>query len=333
MTVRSAWLLPKAQTREDTRLAPVSPVAHESPIRVRDGVLPGGDPFAATGVAAMQLQIGAGRAYVQGTDAQGAYPIANDGPVTLTFTDGDAQFGRIDTVALRVLDALFDQEGQNLARIEVVEGEPDATPTAPTLEPASLRLWDVTVPAGTSAGVGGINWGSALADRRRFTTAAGGIIPRGWGLGFDGSYDGQYRDNGGELERWNATAGEWQVYRAPRRTESTATGFVVSSGYTLSSFAARRNPDAGVCSFVAEVSRKGAQLDVPAAGNINDETIGTLPSGWRPSIDADISVSDGYGEGSARVSASGVLTLRTWTGNGALRSDRNIRVSHTFLLP
>ncbi|MCY0959596.1 hypothetical protein [Streptomyces sp. H27-H5] len=333
MTVRSAWLLPKAQTREDTRLAPVSPVAHESPIRVRDGVLPGGDPFAATGVAAMQLQIGAGRAYVQGTDAQGAYPIANDGPVTLTFTDGDAQFGRIDTVAVRVLDALFDQEGQNLARIEVVVGAPSATPVPPTLEPASLRLWDVAVPAGASAGVGGINWGSALGDRRRYTTAAGGIIPRGWGLGFNGSYDGQYRDNGSVLERWNATAAEWQVYRAPRRTESTTTGFVIASTYTLSSFAARRNPDAGVCSFVAEISRKGAQLDVPAAGNINDETMGTLPSGWRPIIDADISVSDGYGEGTARLSTGGVITLRTWTGNGALRNDRSIRVSSTYLLP
>lgn len=333
MTVRSAWLLPLGQTREDTRLAPVSPVAHETPIRVRDGVLPGGDPFAATGAAAMQLQIGAGRAYVQGTDAQGAYPVANDGPVTLTFGDGDAQFARIDSVVIRVLDALFDQEGQNLARIEVVVGAPNATPTAPTLDPACLRLWDVTVPAGASAGVGGINWGSALADRRRFTTAAGGIIPRGYGLSFAGAYDGQYRDNGSVLERWSATAGAWQTYRTPRRTESTTTGFVIASTYTLNSFAARRNPDAGVCSFVAEVSRKGAQLDVPAAGNINDETIGTLPSGWRPIIDADISVSDGFGEGTARLSTAGVITLRTWTGNGALRSDRSIRVSSTYLLP
>ncbi|MBT3157343.1 hypothetical protein KQH42_07355 [Streptomyces sp. CHA1] len=333
MTVRSAWLLPQGQTREDTRLAPVSPVTHESPIRVRDGVLPGGAPFAATGAGAMQLQIGAGRAYVQGTDAQGAYPIANDGPITLTFTDGDAQFGRIDAVVVRVLDALFDEEGQNLARIEIVEGEPDATPTAPTLPPASLRLWDVAVPAGTSAGVGGINWASALADRRRYTTAAGGIIPRGWGLGFDGAYDGQYRDNGSVLERWSAPAGEWQTYRAPRRTESTTTGFVVSSGYTLTSFTARRNPDAGLCSFYLDVSRKGAQLDVPAAGNVNDETVGTLPSGWRPIIDADLSVSDGYGEGTARLTTSGVLTLRTWSGNGSLRNDRSIKASATFMLP
>ncbi|MFD9146200.1 hypothetical protein ACFWDF_02855 [Streptomyces diastaticus] len=332
MAVRAAWLLPLGQTREDTRLAPVSPVAHETPIRVRDGVLPGGNAFAATGAGAMQLQIGAGRAYVQGTDAQGAYPVANDSPVTLTFTDGDAQYGRVDAVFLRVLDSLFDQEGQNLARIEIIEGEPDATPTAPALPPASLRLWDVTVPAGTSAGVGGINWASALGDRRRYTTAAGGIIPRGWGLGFAGSHDGQYRDTGSVLERWSASAGEWQTYRAPRRTESTSSGFVITSGYTLTSFTARRNPDAGVCSFYLDVSRR-TQLDVGAAGNITDESVGTLPSGWRPIIDADISVSDGYGEGTARLTTSGVITLRTWSGNGSLRPDRSIKASATFMLP
>lgn len=333
MTVRSAWLLPLGQTREDTRLAPVSPVTHETPIRVRDGVLPGGDPFAATGAAAMQLQIGAGRAYVQGTDAQGAYPVANDGPITLTFTDGDAQFGRIDSVALRVLDALFDQDGQNLARIEVIVGEPTATPTAPDMPPGSLRLWDVTVPAGISAGVGGINWGTALADRRRYTVAAGGIIPRGWGLGFDGAYDGQYRDNGTVLERWSATADEWQTYRAPRQRESTTTGFVVSSAYTLNTFSARRNVDTGLCSFFVEVVHKGAPLDVPAAGNITDETIGTLPGGWRPAVDAELSVSDGVGGGTARLTTAGTITLRTWSGNGSLRNDRNIRTSATFMLP
>ncbi|KUN96202.1 hypothetical protein [Streptomyces caeruleatus] len=333
MTVRSAWLLPQGQTREDTRLTPVSPVAHESPMRVRDGVIPGGDPFAATGTAAMQLQIGAGRAYVQGTDAQGAYPVANDGPVTLTFPDGDAQFARIVSVAIRVYDALFDVQGQNLARLELVLGEPAATPTAPAMPSACLRLWDVTVPPGASAGAGGIPWASALGDRRRYTTAAGGIIPRGWGLGFGGAYDGQYRDNGSVLERWNATAGEWQTYRAPRQTESTTSGFVVSSGYTLNSFTARRNPNAGVASFLLEVVRKGAQLNVDAAGNINDEVIGTLPSGWRPVMDAEVSVSDGFGEGTARLSTAGTITLRTWTGNGALRNDRNLRASYTFLLP
>lgn len=214
MTVRPAWLLPTGQTREDTRLAPVGTYAPESEIRTRDGVIPGGAPFAATNVGAMGLQIGVGRAVVQGTTAQGAYPIALDAPEVVTFADGDAQFTRIDAVVIRVYDQLFDTSGQNLARIEIIPGTPSAAPAAPSLPSACLRLWDVTVPAGASAGVGGINWGAALADRRRFTAAPGGIIPRGWGLGFDGAYDGQYRDDGAGLERWNSTARTWQTYPA-----------------------------------------------------------------------------------------------------------------------
>ncbi|MGD6762038.1 hypothetical protein ACOKM5_24195 [Streptomyces sp. BH097] len=337
MSVRPAWLLlggtAPGQTREDTRLAPVGTYAADSEIRTRDGVIPGGNPFAATGAGAMALQIGVGRAVVQGTAAQGAYPIAVDAPEVLTFTDGDPLFDRIDSVMLRVYDQLFDEEGKNLAALEIVVGAATESPTAPTLPSCALRLWDVTVPAGASAGVGGIDWNAALGDRRRYTTAVGGIIPRGWGLGFSGSYDGQYRDNGTTLERWSAAAGEWQTYRAPRRMESTTTGFAVASGYTLNLFTARRNPDTGMCSFLVEVTRKGEQLNVPAAGNITDETIGTLPSGWRPVIDAEMSASDGYGNGGARLAASGVLTLRTWSGGGALVNDRNIRMSSTFFLP
>jgi hypothetical protein len=329
VTVRTAWLLPNGQTREDTRLAPVGTYAAESEMRTRDGVIPGGNPFAAIGAGAMDLQIGAGRAVVQGTDAQGAYPVANDAPVTLTFADGGAQFGRIDTVAIRVFDQLFDVNGQNLARIEIIRGTETAPPlTAPTLPSACLRLWDVTVPAGASAGVGGINWNAALADRRRFTVAPGGIIPRGWGTSFDGAYDGQYRDNGGTLERWNATAGTWQTYRPPLATESATSGFAIASGYTLNQYVARRGN--GLVWFALEVVRKGAQLDVPANGNIVDETIGTVPAGWRPPADCEVSVSDGLGEGTARLTTAGVLALRTWTGEGALRNDRNIRMSPMY---
>ncbi|MFE9450628.1 hypothetical protein [Streptomyces sp. NPDC006739] len=222
MSVRSAWLLPLTQTREDTRLSPTGTFAPESEIRTRDGVIAGGNPFAATGAGAMSLQIGVGRALVQGTDAQGAYPIALDAPEVVTFTDGNAQFARVDTVALRVYDQLFDTNGQNLARIEVFIGNPASPPVAPTLPAACLRLWDVTVPAGASAGVGGINWSSALADRRRFTTSYGGIIPQGYGTNFAGAYNGQYRDNGSGLDRWNAVAGAWQAYPpTPTRPLST----------------------------------------------------------------------------------------------------------------
>lgn len=222
MSVRSAWLLPNGQTREDTRLAPVGTYAPESEMRTRDGVIAGGAPFAATSAGAMSLQIGVGRALVQGTDAQGAYPVSVDAPAVLTFTDGEAQFARIDSVAVRVYDQLFDQAGQNLATVEIIRGTGSATPTSPSMPSACLRLWDVTVPPGASAGTGGIPWASALGDRRRFTSAYGGIIPRGYGLAFTGTYDGQYRDNGTGLERWNAAAGAWQAYPpTPARPIST----------------------------------------------------------------------------------------------------------------
>ncbi|MGW2497288.1 hypothetical protein ACWCV2_22665 [Streptomyces pseudogriseolus] len=183
-------------------------------LTTQPGVIPGGDPFAASGAGAMSLQIGVGRAAVQGTLAQGAYPVAVDAPEVVTLTDGNAQFARIDTVALRVFDGLFDTSGQTLARVEVIEGEATATPTAPALDPACLPLWDVRVPAGASAGVGGIDWGNALTDRRRYTVAVGGIAPEG-SAADAGAYDGQYRDAGGFLERWNAAAGAWIVYQPP----------------------------------------------------------------------------------------------------------------------
>lgn len=245
MTVRSAWLLTNGQTREDTRLTPVGTYAPESEMRTRDGVIAGGNPFAATGAGAMSLQIGIGRAQVQGTDAQGAYPVSVDAPVTLTFTDGEAQFTRIDSVALRVYDQLFDQAGQNLATVEIIRGTGSATPTAPSMPSACLRLWDVTVPAGASAGVGGIDWTSALADRRRFTSSYGGIIPRGYGLAFNGAYDGQYRDNGTGLERWDAAAGAWKAYpptpTRPLMTAQTAEPTISQTG-TFVDFTAAQWP-------------------------------------------------------------------------------------------
>ncbi|MFC5720376.1 hypothetical protein ACFP1Z_09400 [Streptomyces gamaensis] len=214
MTVRAAWLPPTGQTRADTRLAPLGTMAPEAELTSRDGVIAGGTPLAASGVGPMQVQISTGRAIVQGTTAQGAYPVTVTAPETLTVADGDPQYGRVDSVVLRVRDGQYDTSGQAAATVEIVQGTPAAAPTAPPLPPAALRLWDITVPAGTSAGVGGLDVRRALADRRRYTSAYGGIIPRGWGLSFAGAYDGQYRDTGTGLERWSASAAAWQPYPA-----------------------------------------------------------------------------------------------------------------------
>lgn len=329
MTVRSAWLLPQGQSREDTRLTPTGTMASETEMRTRDGVLPGGAPFIATGASAMQVQIGVGRAAVQGTDAQGAYPVAITSPETLTVIDGNAQFNRIDAVVLRVLDGLYDTLGQTLARVEIVQGEATATPVAPSLPPAALRLWDISVPAGASAGTGGINWNTALADRRRFTTAVGGIIPRGWGSNWNGAYDGQYRDNGGTLERWNSAASAWLTYRPPMQVETTSSGATAATGFSVGLFTGRKVN--GVCSLVIEVSRTGAQIEANSAGNITDAACATIPTGWRPANDVELIAGDGFGDGGARLNSAGALTLRTWSPNGAIASGRTIRMCPTFV--
>ncbi|WP_053913655.1 hypothetical protein [Streptomyces sp. TP-A0875] len=215
MPVRAAWLLPggaePGQTREDTRVTPVGTWVPSGELTTRPGIVPGGEPFRATSAGAMDLQIGTGRAIAQGTTAQGAYPVAVDAPETVRIADGDAQHPRIDTVAVRVYDGLYDASGDTLAVVEVIVGEPDPTPAAPVLPAACVPLWDVRVPAGASAGVGGIAWTSALTDRRAYTVAVGGIRPGGRASA-PGSYDGQYRDTGTDLERWNAAAGVWEVY-------------------------------------------------------------------------------------------------------------------------
>ncbi|MGW5673932.1 H-type lectin domain-containing protein [Streptomyces sp. NPDC003860] len=203
MTVRAAWLLPNGQTRDDTRLAPLGTMTPTDTLTSRAGVIPGGRPLLATGTG-MQVQIGTGRAVVQGTTAQGAYPVAVIAPETLALGDGDAQYARVDTVVVRVRDQLHDTSGQAVATVEAIVGKPAATPTPPVLPPASLPLWDITVPAGTSAGTGGIPWSTALTDRRTYTTAVGGIATGP----IDGAYAGQWRDNAGVLERYNGTAWE-----------------------------------------------------------------------------------------------------------------------------
>ncbi|MEW1672833.1 hypothetical protein AB0O47_06225 [Streptomyces noursei] len=321
MTVRAAWLLPTGQTREDTRLAPLGTMTPQDEMTSRDGVIAGGNPLTATSVGPMQLQIGTGRAVVQGTLSQGAYPAAVTAPETLTVADGHPQLPRVDSVVLRISDGQYDTTGQTTATVEIVQGAPAAAPAAPTLPPAALRLWDVTVPAGTSAGVGGLDWPTALADRRRYTAAYGGIIPRGGGTSTAGGYDGQYRDNGAGLERWSTSAAAWQPL-APvvGWTAVSLAGGYTNNGNSLGAVRYRRIVIAGVPHMQW---RGGVSWTASTPPNDAYPLSATLPADCRPANLTSVAAAAGgvplkidfqTGGRVRLITNSGVTTWASFTG-------------------
>ncbi|MFB7865136.1 MULTISPECIES: hypothetical protein [unclassified Streptomyces] len=232
MTVRAAWLTPTGQTREDTRLTlaalltPSGQSPEETPLRSRPGIVPGG--FVLTGTAPMQCTIGTGRAIVQGNDTrQGAYLVSAIAPETVTITDGDPQYDRIDLIELAVVDDDYDKTGTTTALVRLVKGTPAATPVVPASGPgSSMPLYSVRVPKGTSAGTGGIAWTSGGATTLHWPVVAlGGIMPT---TGFKGAYAGQYRDAGSFIQRWDGTT--WVSY--PKALGGIAPSFVTVGSYT-----------------------------------------------------------------------------------------------------
>ncbi|MFG3346891.1 hypothetical protein ACGF1Z_17695 [Streptomyces sp. NPDC048018] len=378
MPVRSGWLLPTGQTRQNTRITALGAATPANPLASRSGILPGTydgkyrvGGLWMTGTGPMTATVYHGKAVVQGATTDGAYPVALDEDITITFGDGDPLNPRIDLVVLRVYDNDVDTLGKYEAGIEIVKGTPKAVPEVPAAPARSLALFSVLVKKGASAGTGGIDWaGGASTDLRTTVVSAGGILPvynnagvagsypgqyqdndnahflqrwdgTAWvaypkeiggiapsGTVATGSYSGQYRDNGGNLQRWNGTA--WVNY-ASTEVETTTTGATALPNWSLVGFSARRTKT-GLCSLSVSVTRTGAQVNADSAGNISDEPLVVLPSGWRPAISMEAVACDGFGSGAAYLSANGQIDLRTWSSNGALAAGRNIRVSATFVL-
>ncbi|WP_089099465.1 hypothetical protein [Streptomyces hyaluromycini] len=340
MPVRSGWLSSDSQTREDTRLVSLGALTPTSTLATRSGILPGSPDgqyrisgFTLTGATGtMTATVSPGRAVVQGSDAQGAYPVALTEYLPLVFAAGDAQYGRVDLVVLRVYDDTYDGSGRAEAAVEIVQGTPAATPAVPATPALSVPLYQVTVPKGASAGANAIDWTAGITGMRTATVGLGGILPVTSDTS-NGAYPGQYRDAGGVLQRWSGTA--WADYQPPLVVETTTTGATATGSWTLSSFAARRTR--GVCSFTLSFSRTTSSLTATAAGttnpgNVTDELMGTLPAGWRPAVDSYAVVTDGYASGAARITTDGSVYLITWATSGVIQVGNNVRVSTCFVL-
>ncbi|GEB56558.1 hypothetical protein [Streptomyces gardneri] len=235
MNLRSSWVAETGQTREDTRLTQTGVTTLANPVQVRSGVLPGSytgehrlAAFWTFGASAMTATVSEGRAVIQGEISQGVYPVTLPSSVDVTFEPGDAQYGRIDLIVIRIYDNLYDSSNRNEAKVEIIKGVPAQAPHAPAVPPRSLVLYEVTVPATVSAGNGGIPWATALNDLRTPVVALGGILPVE-GAVHDGAYPGQYQDSGGALQRWDGSA--WVPYPSALGGIAPA-GTVTTASYT-----------------------------------------------------------------------------------------------------
>ncbi|MEU3750502.1 MULTISPECIES: hypothetical protein [Streptomyces] len=216
MNLRSSWVTEIGQTREDTRLTQVGVTTMTNPVQVRSGVLPGSYDglyrmagFWTFGSAAMSATVSEGRAVIQGEISQGVYPVTLPASTVVTFAPGNAQYNRIDLIVLRIYDGLYDSSTTNSAKVEIIQGAAEQNPKVPLVPARCLPLYEVLVPAGASAGNGGIPWNTALKDLRTPVVSLGGILPVE-GPVLPGAYPGQYQDAGGALQRWDG--GAWVSY-------------------------------------------------------------------------------------------------------------------------
>ncbi|MFC8504897.1 hypothetical protein ACFU3J_21045 [Streptomyces sp. NPDC057411] len=379
MPVRSGWLLPTGQTRQNTRITAIGATTPANPLGVRSGILPGTydgkyrvGGLWMSGSGPMTATVYHGRAVVQGGNTDGAYPVALDEDITITFGDGDPLNPRLDLVVLRVYDNDVDTLGKYEAGIEIIKGQPAAVPVLPTAPARSLVLFSVLVKKGASAGTGGIDWaGGASTDLRQTTVSSGGILPVYNNAGVAGAYPGQYQDNDNAhfLQRWDGNT--WVAY--PKEIGGIAPSSVLSTGSyvgqyrdnvgnfqrwngtawvnyqppienetTTSGVAAlanwglvsyyARRTKSGLCTMTVTVTRTGATVTADNTGQIADEPLCVLPAGWRPALSFEATACDGFGSGGANINTNGQIDLRTWSPNGQLAAGRNIRVSATYVL-
>ncbi|MEU8329815.1 hypothetical protein [Micromonospora sp. NPDC048839] len=131
---------------------------------------------------------------------QGPYWVAIPAAETHTLTAADASNPRKDIVVARVYDTVEDSSGLRLARTEYIAGVANPSPAEPSVPAGATRLATIDVPK-----VGG---GSpAVTDRRRYTAAAGGIVPVAADADISAAVAGRYRHNlaTGQLEQDTGT--------------------------------------------------------------------------------------------------------------------------------
>lgn len=142
---------------------------------VRSGMFHGVSNGVLSTVSAMVARVGPLRCVINNSISNilGPYVVISDGNTDITFDNGEASVTRTDRIIVRVRDDVNDGSGSTAGSIEYLKGQASGSATA--LPNNSLLLFEVDVPAGASAGGGGINFGTAV-DQRIHTAANGGVL-------------------------------------------------------------------------------------------------------------------------------------------------------------
>lgn len=244
MTAYALRLENSTDTAPRVRLGDAVGLQHKAgALNARSGLRPDGGGVVTAVAGTMGVQVAPFSGWVDGgaSDAQGGYPFVLDASTTLTLSDGHASLARTDTLVARVQDDTYDGSGATDATVVVIEGTPGAG--APTLPTSCIPLRDVTVPAGLSAGTGGLSASHLATDRRTWTVAAGGILPVNGSSQRDalGAQWGQavFRADTGKMEVYDGTS--WAVVPGEDATPAfdsvTTDSLALAEGDTLTGIA------------------------------------------------------------------------------------------------
>lgn len=212
---------------EDLRLALSGLVLPTDGLNSRSGLLSPPSSADLVAVSAMQAKVTPFRAWIDGgtTAAEGGYLFTLDAEETLAFGNGLAGAVRTDRVIARAA----------IQGVEVLPGDP-ATGAATALPAGSLLLWEVPVPAGASAGGGGLNIAGIRVDKRPYTTATGGIVPVKDQADRDAltKYDGLavYRRDTDAVEIWDGSGWD-SFYPNPQSGGGVMAGTTDANGYLI----------------------------------------------------------------------------------------------------
>ena len=215
MTVRVLALESNVTTLESHRLGLTVFQYPSGALTGETGIRPGGAALSSS--TPMVATIAPFTAWIQGGGStQGGYAFMSDANVNITFDSGEAGNARIDRIIARVYDNTYDASGFVQGTVEYLKGQAggaaNSVPTGATL------LYELSVPAGASAGGTPVNFDNAI-DKRQFTSANGGVLPVTSSSIRDAltnTYDGKliFRTDRDWIEAHNGTS--WKVTNLPK---------------------------------------------------------------------------------------------------------------------